>query len=63
MDDENMILIKKSMIEDGGLDKSYASLVGLKGAEIGRQMTSVRCDFRCRRPSEQSPRRPLLYFA
>ena len=44
MDDEKTILIKKSMLEDGGLDKSHASLIVLKGAEIGR-------DFRLRKQS------------
>lgn len=44
MDDEKTIIIRKSVLEDEGFDKSHASLIVLKGAEIGR-------DFRLRKNS------------
>ena len=44
MDDNRTIIIRKSMLDDRGLNKSHASLIVLKGAEIGR-------DFRLRRNS------------
>ena len=42
MDDEKTIISQKSMLDDEGLNKSHASLIVLKGAEIGR-------DFRLRK--------------
>ncbi len=42
MDDRKTIRIQKSMFDDQGLNKSHASLIVLKGAEIGR-------DFRLRK--------------
>ena len=44
MDDQRTIIIRKSMLDDQGLNKSHASLIVLKGAEIGR-------DFRLRKSS------------
>ena len=44
MDDQRTIIIQKSMLDDQGLNKSHASLIVLKGAEIGR-------DFRLRKSS------------
>ena len=34
MNDQKTIIIKTSMFDDEGLDKSHASLIVLKGAEI-----------------------------
>ena len=42
MDDQKTIISQKSMLDDEGLNKSHASLIVLKGAEIGR-------DFRLRK--------------
>jgi len=44
MDARKTIIIRQSMFDDQGLDKSHASLIVLKGAEIGR-------DFRLRKKS------------
>ncbi len=44
MDDQKTIIIKKSMLDDEWLNKGHASLIVLKGAEIGR-------DFRLRKNS------------
>ena len=44
MDEKTTIIIPKLMLDDQGLNKSHASLIVLKGAEIGR-------DFRLRKNS------------
>ena len=51
MDDEKTIIVRKSMLPDQGLSQSHASLIVLKGAEIGR-------DFRLRKSSMVIGRSP-----
>lgn len=51
MGDQRTIVIQKSMLDDEGLKKSHASLIVLKGEEIGR-------DFRLRKSSMTVGRSP-----